>query len=40
MWEEMQDTLLHNQRLILYYTYEAPRFWITELKKARAKKLI
>lgn len=40
MWEEMQETLDHNQELYLYYANQAPRFWITELKKARAKKLI
>lgn len=40
MWDEMQDTLDHNQELFLYYAKQAPRLWITELKKARAKKLI
>jgi len=40
MWHEMQEVLDHNQQLILYYSKQAPRFWITELKKARFKKLI
>jgi len=40
MWDDMQETLDHNQTLIYYYAFEAPRLWITELKKARAKKLI
>jgi len=40
MWYEMQEVLDHNQQLILYYAKQAPRFWITELKKARFKKLI
>jgi hypothetical protein len=40
MWEEMQEVLDHNQKTLLFYTYGAPRFWITELKKARLKKLI
>jgi hypothetical protein len=40
MWEEMQDTLDYNQELYLYYANRAPRFWITELKKVRGKKLI
>ena len=40
MWNEMQETLQHNQDTILYYAYQAPRLWITEFKKARAKKLV
>ena len=40
MWDEMQDVLDHNQETILYYAYQAPRLWITEMKKARMKKLI
>jgi hypothetical protein len=40
MWTEMQETLQHNQDTILYYAYTAPRLWITELKKARSKKLV
>lgn len=40
MWNEMQETLQHNQDTILYYAYTAPRLWITELKKARSKKLV
>lgn len=40
MWEEMQEVLDHNQTLYLYYANMSPRLWITEIKKARAKKLI
>lgn len=40
MWDEMQEVLQHNQDTILYYAYQAPRLWITEIKKARGKKLI
>jgi hypothetical protein len=40
MWREMQEVLQHNQDTILYYAYQAPRLWITEIKKARSKKLI
>jgi len=40
MWDDMQEILDHNQSMYLYYSKQAPRLWITELKKARAKKLI
>jgi hypothetical protein len=40
MWSEMQEVLEHNQETILYYAYQAPRLWITEIKKARGKKLL
>ena len=40
MWDDMQDVLQHNQDTLLYYTHSSPRAWITELRKARHKKLI
>lgn len=40
MWEDMQDVLQHNQDTLLYHTFNSPRFWITEIRKARHKKLI
>lgn len=40
MYQEMLPTLRHNQELIEYYTFRAPRFWITELKRLRNLKCI
>jgi hypothetical protein len=40
MYQDMLPTLRHNQELIEYYTFRAPRFWITELKRLRNLRFI